>query len=260
MNVSKPNAAPVPQAASDWTDAELVAAVEAYLDMLQCELEGRPYVKSKVNQTLRDGPLAARTKASIEFRMQNISATLYDLRVPHILGYLPAKNVGSGIKDRIKAVLLSHGIAAFNAYVPTADSDELEQKVTALRAKPPGRVPPGSVAPTRLTTTTSSFVRDPAVKMWVLLACGGVCEGCASPAPFVDRQGFPYLEVHHVMLLASGGSDRISNAVALCPNCHRRCHFSHDRDEFKLSLYERIARLRIEVSSFDESLESTYID
>ncbi len=244
MNVSKPNAGLVPQAAGDWTDAELSAAVVAYLEMLQCELEGHPYVKSKVNQALRDGPLAARTKASIEFRMQNISATLYDLRVPHILGYLPAKNVGSGVKDRIKAVLLSHGVAAFNAYVPTADTEELDQKVTALRAKPPGRVPPGSVAPMRLMTSTSSFVRDPAVKVWVLRASGGVCEGCASPAPFVDRQGFPYLEVHHVVLLANGGSDRISNAVALCPNCHRRCHCSHDRDEFKLSKYLIMTKTR----------------
>lgn len=260
MNLPESQSALAPKTSGDWTDAELSAAVAAYLDMLRCELDGRPYVKSDVNKSLRDGPLAARTKASIEFRMQNISATLYDLRLPHILGYLPAKNVGSGVKDRIKAVLHSHGIADFSAYRLTADTEELDQKVNTLREKPLGRIPPGSAAPARLAATTTTFVRDPAVKAWVLRAAGGICEGCAAPAPFKDRQGFPYLEVHHVMLLASGGSDRVSNAVAVCPNCHRRCHFALDRDEFKLSLYEKIARLRIEVPGFERDSESTYVD
>jgi 5-methylcytosine-specific restriction protein A len=244
----------------DWTDDELSAAVNAYLDMLRCELEGKPYVKAAVNESLREGALSTRTKASIEFRMQNISATLYDLRVPHIVGYLPAKNVGSGVKDRIKAVLSSHGISSFAAYIPTADSELFNHRVSELRKRPLGPVPPGSSKPTQTTITTTSFVRDPAVKRWVLDFAKGTCEGCALPAPFLDQDGNPYLEVHHVLQLSNSGSDRISNAVALCPNCHRRCHFASDRDEFRLSLYERIARLRIEVAGIDDCVPSTFID
>lgn len=32
------------------------------------------------------------------------------------------------------------------------------------------------------------------------------------------------MEEHHVIRLADGGSDSIDNAVALCPNCHRKIH------------------------------------
>jgi len=67
------------------------------------------------------------------------------------------------------------------------------------------------------------------------------------PAPFIGNDGLPYLEVHHVMPLASHGSDTATNAVALCPNCHRCCHYSNDSDEFKLRLYEKIPRLELEV-------------
>lgn len=245
---------------SDWTDEELSAAVAAYMTMLRCELAGMPYVKSKVNTALRAGPLSARTKGSIEFRMQNISATLYHLRLPHIAGYLPAKNVGTGVKDRISAVLNDQGISVLVAYALTTDRSQLDARVAELRKQPLGRIPPGSVHPPQSTTSTTSFYRDPAVKRWVLGVANGTCEGCSAPAPFLDLDGYPYLEVHHVLGLASNGSDRTTNAVALCPNCHRRCHFSIDRDEFKLSLYEKIARLQIEVPWLDDAGNPTYVD
>ena len=184
--------------------------------------------------------------------MQNISATLYDLRVPHIVGYLPAKNVGNAVKERIKAVLKTCGVDAYAAYIPTADPIRLREKVSALRKRPLGKTPPGSSRPLKVNTTITTFVRDPTVKRWVLEVAAGACEGCTCAAPFLAMDGYPYLEVRHVVPLSASGSDRITNAVALCPNCHRRCHFAIDRDEFKLSLYERIARLRVEVVSTDD--------
>ena len=36
--------------------------------------------------------------------------------------------------------------------------------------------------------------------------------------------GTHYLEVHHIDQLAKGGADTVENAVALCPNCHRKMH------------------------------------
>lgn len=45
---------------------------------------------------------------------------------------------------------------------------------------------------------------------------------CDLPAPFKDKKGRPYLESHHVIWLADDGADTIENAVALCPNCHRK--------------------------------------
>lgn len=248
-----------PPTSNDWSDGELSAAVAAYISMLRDELNGEPFNKAQVNRELRDGPLSTRTKASVEFRMQNISATLYDMRLPRIAGYMPARNVGSSVKERIRAVLEKQDIAEFQRYVPTADTEALAKKVASLRQQVYLKTPDGSLSPAKVTTTTTIFIRDPAVKSWVLRESKGICEGCDSPAPFVGSDGLPYLEVHHVMPLSSFGSDRISNAVALCPNCHRRCHFAADRDEFKLSLYEKVRRLVIEVPDGDSSGVSVFI-
>jgi 5-methylcytosine-specific restriction protein A len=254
---------PEPQAKApsleDWSDVELAAAVETYLQMLRLELAGKPYNKAEFNRILRAGPLGQRTKASIEFRMQNISATMYDLRMPRIAGYLPAKNVGSSVKARIRQVLENAGIEEFRAYVPTPDPVELEERVRALQKNPPAIAPPGSRQPQQVSTTSTTYVRDPAVKVWVQNLAKGHCEGCGEQAPFLGADGLPYLEVHHVMPLAKNGSDRISNAVALCPNCHRRCHYGKDREEYKLMLYEKIPRLEIEVPDFDSGDPSTFI-
>jgi len=240
--------------AQDWSDPELAAAIAAYLNMLRDELDRRPYNKSEVNRRLREGILASRTKASIEFRMQNISATLYDMRMPRIAGYLPAKNVGTSVKERIRLALQAQGIGDLLNYVPTASETELSSRVLALLERPMRTIPKGVLRPEQVSVISVRYVRDPAIKAWVLSEARGICEGCSQPAPFIGDDGNGYLEVHHLMPLASQGSDRTSNAVALCPNCHRRCHHSKDREEFRLSLYERVCRLRIEVPNPDDSM------
>ena len=69
-----------------------------------------------------------------------------------------------------------------------------------------------------------------------------VCQLCKNKAPFVDKKGEPYLEVHHVKWLSQGGEDSTSNTVALCPNCHTRVHVLNtieDDDKLKsiINLY-----------------------
>ena len=96
--------------------------------------------------------------------------------------------------------------------------------------------------PQKVSTVSTVFVRDPKVRAWVLREAKRICEGCGSNAPF-EVDSLPFLEVHHVKHLAQKGSDRLTNAVALCPNCHQRCHRSSDRDEFTAGLYSKISRL-----------------
>ena len=249
-----------PAKTTDWSDAELASAVIAYLDMLRRELAGETLNKAAVNRQLREGPLHARSRASVDYRMQNISAVLFDLQIPRIIGYLPALRVGTSVKERMIGILRDNGIAEFEAYIPTDSHEALAIRVAVLRQQPFGVVPPGSLRPAQRISAAQSFVRDPAVKAYVLQLADGTCEGCDMPAPFAGYDGFPYLEVHHVMPLASHGSDRPSNAVALCPNCHRRCHFSGDRDEFKLALYERNERLILEVPEPPDDSTQIYID
>lgn len=77
----------------------------------------------------------------------------------------------------------------------------------------------------KVEARTTVFLRNPAVAAEVLFNARGICAKCDCPAPFKTRSGQPYLEVHHRVPLASGGSDTVANAEALCPNCHREKHY-----------------------------------
>ena len=78
------------------------------------------------------------------------------------------------------------------------------------------------------TTETTVYYRDPYLKQMVKRIADGKCQFCGKQAPFVDKQGEPYLEAHHVIRLADGGRDEIDNVVAVCPNCHRKVHVLND--------------------------------
>ena len=90
---------------------------------------------------------------------------------------------------------------------------ELKKRAMAAKERPPRR-PMSSV----------QFYRNAAVAEYVKRWARGSCELCGNEAPFRNRGGFPYLECHHIEWLAEGGEDSILNAVALCPNCHRKMH------------------------------------
>lgn len=79
------------------------------------------------------------------------------------------------------------------------------------------------------------YYRSEALKLYVVLRSKGLCEGCENEAPFRTKTG-PFLECHHVHRLADGGPDHPKNVVALCPNCHRRAHYSIDAQSFNNKL------------------------
>ncbi|MCP4744700.1 MAG: hypothetical protein GY874_00960 [Desulfobacteraceae bacterium] len=84
-------------------------------------------------------------------------------------------------------------------------------------------------APTKPETSAAIvtiYKRNPDVVAEVLKRANGICELCNSLAPFTRKSdGSPYLEVHHKLPLAMRGLDTEKNALALCPNCHRKEHF-----------------------------------
>lgn len=84
-----------------WTDTELKECIKAYFKMMHYEKNGTPYVKSEINKELRYDSLKNRTKASIEYRMQNISSVLQEHKLDYLNGYKPANNVGANVKERI---------------------------------------------------------------------------------------------------------------------------------------------------------------
>ncbi|NWO55029.1 restriction endonuclease [Chromohalobacter salexigens] len=74
------------------------------------------------------------------------------------------------------------------------------------------------------TVITAQYGRSPYVAAYAKRRAAGICELCEKPAPFITKDGEPYLECHHIEWLARGGEDTIENTVALCPNCHRKMH------------------------------------
>ena len=70
----------------------------------------------------------------------------------------------------------------------------------------------------------TQYDRSHWVSQYAKRRASGRCELCGEPAPFLDKDGIPYLETHHIVWLARGGEDSIENTVALCPNCHRKMH------------------------------------
>lgn len=87
----------------------------------------------------------------------------------------------------------------------------------------------------RSLSIISRPIRRENVILYTLKRANGICQLCNQPAPFLNKNGIPFLEVHHIDFLSEGGSDTIYNTVALCPNCHRKMHIipSH-KDILKL--------------------------
>jgi hypothetical protein len=80
--------------------------------------------------------------------------------------------------------------------------------------------------PEKVKAVVTAYKRSPYVVIEVLRRANGVCESCGNLAPFKrQKDGTPYLEVHHKERLAMGGDDTVENVIALCPNCHREKHF-----------------------------------
>ncbi|WP_254215576.1 HNH endonuclease [Burkholderia multivorans] len=219
---------------ADWTKSELRASVAAYLDMARRIRVGQPVVKKQVYRDL--AAQIDRTEKSCEYRMQNISYVLALMGRDWIKGLPPAKNVGARVAGQIEALI---GELEGRQESPRA----ADAVVVAKIRKTLKQRPAGSKTPKKITSTTTSVVRDPQVKAWVLERANGTCEACDQPAPFIGADGFPFLEVHHLRKLADDGSDTVTNAVAVCPNCHRRLHFSENAHSYRDTLYGKVAEL-----------------
>ena len=143
-------------------------------------------------------------------------------------------------------VMAISNAAAAELFKPTADPKELEEKTKQLLAGTLIEKPKGQKTPQKVETKTQSYKRDPKVMAYVLREANGVCELCNEPAPFEKDGGEPFLEVHHVIPLGDGGSDRVENAVGICPNCHRSLHLAKDWERRRKQLYSKVKRLERE--------------
>ena len=99
-------------------------------------------------------------------------------------------------------------------------------RATARLSKQVMKRPKGMVNPLPARVVDVRYSRDRRVSDWVINHANGMCELCNSAGPFRDVGDRLYLEAHHIHFLSKGGPDVVENVVALCPNCHRKCHHS----------------------------------
>ena len=108
-------------------------------------------------------------------------------------------------------------IAEFESAVDEALQDGTEARRARLKI--------ACRVPKQVVRVVVEFARNPDVVAEVLHRANGNCEACENPAPFLRRDGRPYLEVHHKVQLAHNGEDCVANSIALCANCHRQSHY-----------------------------------
>lgn len=144
----------------------------------------------------------------------------------HINYYEPLRNTKL---HSMREVLDSHAKSStpieFQAHTENFANAVLESLQDSPSARAT-RLSKAAKLPTKVPVISYAFVRNPDVVAEVLLRASGKCERCNQDAPFKRKKDSkPYLEVHHIKQLAKGGEDTVSNAQALCPNCHRYLHF-----------------------------------
>jgi hypothetical protein len=88
---------------TDWSEKEIDLIVADYFDMLRMERRGAHYNKAERNRTLQE--IILRSRGSIEFKHQNISAVLHELGMDWIPGYKPRANYQTSLIAGIERYL-----------------------------------------------------------------------------------------------------------------------------------------------------------
>lgn len=225
------------------------------------ETETIPYLESKIAQhgiqwrnTGRAGPswkirIYDQTTSGKQLAVYERTTTL--IRIEHGIGTIPGVKECKCPKSDPKAGLSHFRGASVCMSVETigALSQMLDKYFSVDTAKTPEIRIPATVTelhsspekikherllrlllapkkPKTTTVTVVEYIRNGDVISEVLERAAGVCESCNSPAPFIRASNLqPFLEVHHRIRLADNGDDTVENAIALCPNCHRKQHF-----------------------------------
>ncbi len=148
-------------------------------------------------------------------KQTEVGTTFLDLR-PDVLSI-----VSLPVSDKTNYVLLSEGrlideetrLKDLHIQIPLVHNDEVKRGVT----------------PQILDYGDNSRAvyqrRVEILQNYVLERANGFCELCGHPAPFVGRNGSPYLEVHYIDSVSDYGLSEPNTLIALCPACHKEAHY-----------------------------------
>lgn len=118
----------------------------------------------------------------------------------------------------------------------TEDAPETEAPKSLEELRALAKAAAAIVPPTKAAGVRNIYQRSRDVRNYVLARAAGNCEGCKTSAPFIRKDGTPYLEPHHIRRVSDGGPDNPSFVIALCPNCHRRVHAGADGEGYNETL------------------------
>jgi hypothetical protein len=135
----------------DWEAGELDIIVADYFAMLSHELAGRSFVKSRQNAAII--AQIARSRGSVEFKHQNISAVLDQLGMPWVAGYKPRKNYQSAIFDAIDRYLTLHP----SVLEPQPNASEPPPATENIFVSPPALMAADEPIPARLRKLVRKF-------------------------------------------------------------------------------------------------------
>lgn len=121
----------------DWHRHEVEAAVAAYRSMLISELRGVTFNKALKNREVQ--AMTGRSKGSVEFKHQNISAVLNFLGLPYIEGYKPRANYQALLVDVVSEVIGGdrkvHELA--EELVKAGEFEDVQEKALVSWVEPP---------------------------------------------------------------------------------------------------------------------------
>jgi hypothetical protein len=136
---------------TDWQDDEIDAIVADYFEMLVADLAGRPYVKSRHSEVLI--AKLGRTRGSVEYKHENISAVLNELGMPWIPGYKPRSNYQNAILDALDRYLTQHPAIL----EPAPTSPTATTPLSTVFVDPPVRTAADEPIPDRLRYLVRKF-------------------------------------------------------------------------------------------------------
>lgn len=170
----------------------------------------------------------------------NISAHLFEINEPTIYTYMGrVKLMGKPFqeeqddKDKNKRKVWIFPLKLIDYPEETLiteeefrrSQEECEKEVKELRKEDIEKKARQSSGNAKTRKVTSNvYERNPYVAGLARMNASGICQLCGNKAPFKNKDGDPYLEVHHIEWLSDGGKDIIENTTALCPNCHKKMH------------------------------------
>tara|TARA_R110002111_G_scaffold100976_6_gene156485 strand:+ start:44314 stop:45183 length:870 start_codon:yes stop_codon:yes gene_type:complete len=133
-----------PKTHSRWSDSEVKLIIADYFAMLEAEMLNQTFDKTQHRKLLLP-QLSGRSKGSVEFKHQNISAVLIEQGLPYIDGYKPRGNYQKLLVDEIETYLnknpdLMDRFANSPTLNPTKPKQAVSSDLNSIIEAPPDKI------------------------------------------------------------------------------------------------------------------------